>query len=369
MPVVAAADSMTRVVVRSVLVVLCAVLAVYVVYLLRKPLGWLVIAGFLAVAMSGPVNLLHRHMRRGFAIAISYLALFMLPVALGAILVPSIVRAVNDLADNVPGYVNDVQDYVDKNEKLRNVNDDYQITDKLKEQANKLPSKLGGAAGTLADLGSGLVSSLFAAVTILILSIFMVSRGREWVEAFLALQAPDREARLRRAFDRSANAVGAYVAGMLAQATIAGVSTFIVLKILGVPFPAALAVVVFFFDLIPLVGATVAAVLVGVVTVFNDFPVDTIIWTVWAIVYQQVENTVIQPRIQSRAVNVQPFIVLVAVLFGSTLFGIPGALMAIPAAASIQIGAREYWEYRREVNALQSDPPIHPGTGAAEAPT
>lgn len=367
--VVAAAESMTRVVVRSVLVVLCAVLAVYVVYLLRKPLGWLVIAGFLAVAMSGPVNRLHRHMRRGFAIAISYLALFMVPVALGAILVPSIVRAVNDLADNVPGYVNDLQDYVDKNEKLRNVNNDYQITDQLKEQANKLPSKLGGAAGTLADLGSGLVSSIFAAVTILILSIFMVSRGREWVEAFLTLQPPDREARLRRAFDRSANAVGAYVAGMLAQATIAGVSTFIVLKILGVPFPAALAVVVFFFDLIPLVGATVAAVLVGVVTVFNDFPVATIVWSVWAIVYQQVENTVIQPRIQSRAVNVQPFIVLVAVLFGSTLFGIPGALMAIPAAASIQIGVREYWEYRREVNALQSDPPIHPGTSAAEAPT
>jgi predicted PurR-regulated permease PerM len=361
------ADSLTRVVVRTVLIVLIAVVAVYVMYLLRRPIGWLVIAGFLAVAMSGPVHLLQRHMRRGLAIAIAYLILFMIPIALGAILVPSIVRAGNDLADNVPGYVNDVQDYVNKNENLRKINDDYQITDKLKEQADTLPSKLGGAAGTLADLGSGLVSGIFAAVTILILSIFMVSRGREWVETFLALQPPDREPRLRRLIDRSSNAVGSYVAGMLLQATIAGVTTFIVLKILGVPFAAALAVVVFFFDLIPLVGATIAAILVGIVTVFTDFPVATIIWTVWAIVYQQVENTVIQPRIQSRAVNVQPFLVLVAVLFGSTLFGIVGALMAIPVAATIQIGVREYWEYRKEIQRLHANPPTH--QGPAEAPT
>ena len=119
----------------------------------------------------------------------------------------------------------------------------------------------------------------------------------------------------------------------------------------------------FFFDLIPLVGATIAAVLVGIVTVFADFPVDTIIWTIWAIVYQQVENTVIQPRIQSRAVNVQPFVVLVAVLFGSTLFGIAGALLAIPAAATIQIGLHEYWQYRKEIQAPPRRPAGAPGAG------
>ena len=362
----AGVESTPRAVVRVVLIVLCAVLAVYLVYLLRKPLGWLVIATFLAVAMSGPVNFLGRWMRRGLAIALSYLMLFLIPIALGAILVPSIVRAVNDLADNVPRYVNDLQDYVNKNDKLRKVNDDYEITKKLQQEAKKLPDKLGGAAGTLADVGASLVSSLFAGITILILSIFMVSRGREWVEAFLALQPPDREPRLRRAFERSASAVGAYVAGMLAQATIAGVTTFIVLKILGVPFAAALAVVVFFFDLVPLVGATIAAVIVGLVTVFNDFPTDTIIWAIWAIAYQQVENTIIQPRIQSRAVNVQPFVVLVAVLFGSTLFGIAGALMAIPAAATLQIGLHEYMQFRREIRSLRADPPVHPGP--AEVP-
>jgi predicted PurR-regulated permease PerM len=364
---VARGDSLTRAAFRVVLIVVLSALAVYLLYRLRQPLGWLVIALFLAVAMSGPVNRLQKFMPRGAAIALSYLGLFLIPVGLGAILVPSIVGAVNDLADNVPGYVNDIQDYVEGNERLRELDEDYQITQKLEEEAKKAPEKLGGAAGTLADVGSSLVSSVFAGVTILILSIFMVSRGRGWVEGFLALQPPDREARLRRAIDNSANAVGAYVAGMLAQATIAGVTTYIVLRILGVPFAGALAVIVFFFDLIPLVGATIAAIFVGLVTVFNDFPVDTIIWAVWAIVYQQVENTVIQPRIQARAVNVQPFVVLVAVLFGSTLFGIAGALLAIPAAAAIQIGIREYWHYRREIQRLHEDPPVPPDT--AEAPT
>ena len=97
----------------------------------------------------------------------------------------------------------------------------------------------------------------------------------------------------------------------------------------------------FLLDLVPLVGATLGAIIVGVVTLFSDFPVDTIIWVIFSVIYQQVENTVIQPRIQARAVAVHPFVVLVSVLFGSTLFGVLGALLAIPVAAAIQITIRE----------------------------
>ncbi len=143
-------------------------------------------------------------------------------------------------------------------------------------------------------------------------------------------------------------AVGAYVGGVLAQATLAAVLAYIVLSILGVPFAAALAIVIFFADLVPLVGATIGAILVGIVTVFGDFPTATIVWVIYSIVYQQVENTLIQPQIQKRAVNVHPFIVLVAVLFGSTLLGVLGALVAIPVAASVQIAIREWWDYRHD---------------------
>jgi predicted PurR-regulated permease PerM len=163
--------------------------------------------------------------------------------------------------------------------------------------------------------------------------------------------------RLERAADRIAAAVGNYVGGALAQATIAGVTAYIVMTILGIPFAGPLAVLVGFADLIPLVGATIAAVLVAVVTLFADFPIDTIIWVIWAVVYQQIENAVIQPQIQRRAVDINPFVVLISVLFGSSLFGILGALLAIPLAASLQIAVLEWWAFRQSGRAeLATDP-------------
>jgi predicted PurR-regulated permease PerM len=157
------------------------------------------------------------------------------------------------------------------------------------------------------------------------------------------------------------------VAGALFQATIAGVTAYIVLSILGVPFAAPLALIIFFLDLIPLVGATIGAVLVGLVTLFEDFPTATIIWVIYSILYQQLENNLIQPQIQRRAVEINPFLVIVSVLFGSALLGILGALVAVPVAASIQIAAREYMDYRGiEPRAEPEDEPPSPPPEAPE---
>jgi predicted PurR-regulated permease PerM len=121
-----------------------------------------------------------------------------------------------------------------------------------------------------------------------------------------------------------------------------------------------LALVVALFDLIPVIGASIAAILVAIVTIFVDFPVALIVWAAFAVVYQQVENYLIQPQIQKRATKIEPFVVLVAVLFGSSLFGVVGALLAIPTAASIQIGLHEWVAYRREVEAEDEEPPSEP---------
>jgi predicted PurR-regulated permease PerM len=211
------------------------------------------------------------------------------------------------------------------------------------------------------------VNSIFAAVTIIVLSVFMVGGGRGWLRKAAALQPPERAAMIDRTVDRMAIAVGNYVAGAIAQATIAGISTFIVLTILGVPFAAPLSVVVFFFDLVPLVGATIAAIVVGVVTVFVNFPTATIVWVIWAVIYQQVENNVIQPQIQKRALDIHPFVVLVSVLFGSALFGVAGALLAIPVAASAQIATLEWWRFRHgEAGPLETPGTLPPPPAPAE---
>jgi predicted PurR-regulated permease PerM len=350
-----------RVIVRNVLIVVGVVLMLYLIYLLRRPITWLVIATFLAVALSGPVNWLERHgLRRGLAVGATYVALLLVPVGIGAMVVPPVVNGGNDLAERAPQYAADLQDFVQKNPTLRNLEEDYGLVTEIEDEARRLPTRLGGAAGTLRDLGVGLVNSIFASVTIIVLSVFMVAGGRGWIRRGLALQSPERAERFNRTVDHIAIAVGNYVAGALAQATVAGLTTFVVLTILGVPFAAPLSVIVFFFDLIPLVGATIAAVVVGIVTVFVNFPTATIVWVIWAIAYQQIENNVIQPQIQRRALDIHPFLVLVSVLFGSTLFGVLGALLAIPAAASLQIAAMEWWAMRRESRAELPPPPPTP---------
>jgi predicted PurR-regulated permease PerM len=357
-------DPIGRAALRTVLVVVSVAVALYIIYQLRTPITWLVIAAFIAVAMSGPVNLFQRLTgRRGLAIALAYLALVLVPVGLAAALVPSLVGQVENLADNVPQYADDVTEFVQENKTLNDLNDKYDFTSELQSLADDLPSRIGDAAGVLQDIGVGVVNSIFAAVTILILSVFMVGGGPRWAEAFVRAQPPGRAERIERGLRSIATAIGNYVGGAIVQATIAGVGAYIVLELLGAPFAAPLALVVAFFDLIPVVGATIAAVLIAIVMLFVNFPVGLIIWVIYAIAYQQLENYVIQPQIQRRAVQVEPFVVLVAVLFGSTLFGVLGALLAIPAAATLQIVWREYRDYRREMLARPID-----GPGAIQAP-
>lgn len=366
-----------RTILRVVLVIVVVVVGLYMAYILRKPITWIVIAGFIAIAVSGPIRWLQgKGVPRGLSIAAVYLGLILTPVLVGAVLVPPIVSEANNLAESVPGYAADIQEFVRDNERLRDLEEDYDVTGQLQEQAAKLPAKLGGAAGVLSDIGLGLVNSLFAGVTILILSVFMVGSGGRWLSRMIGQRPDAQQPMLRRTAEHIGAAVGSYCAGALGQAVIAGVTAWIVLEILGVPYAPALALIVALLDLVPLVGASLGAVVVGIVTLFSDFPTDTLIWTAWSVAYQQIENTVIQPRIQAKAVQVAPFAVLVAVLFGSTLFGVLGALLAIPFAAAIQITLREYRAYRQlireaEISAPgagpQQQPPAAPASGIISA--
>jgi len=344
-------SSTVRQIIRNVLVVLAVLGSIYLIYLLRKPLGWLVVATFLAVALSGPVNLLHRFMNRGAAIALTYLGVLLLPVLLALIVVPPFVNQGTDLVEDIPEYARDLEKFVQENKTLRELDEKYDVISKLQERAEELPARIGDAASLLSDLGLGLVNSGFALFNILILSIFLVGSGPRWAARIVQLQPEHRRDRLDRTLRRIADAVGNYMGGALLQATVAAVLTYIVLTILGVPFAAPLAVIVGAFDLIPLIGATIGAVLVTVVTLFTDFPTATLVWVLWSILYQQIENNVIQPQIQRRAVDVHPFVVIMAVLCGSTLFGVLGALLAIPVAAAIQIAVLEFLQFRRETTA------------------
>lgn len=337
----------TRSVVKIVLIVVAAALTLALLWLLRGPISWVLLAVFVATALSMPVNYLARHMKRGVAILAVFLGLVLVPVGLIAVAAPPVVKGLTQLADKAPEYAQQTSDYVQRNPKLQDLEEKYQVSAKLEQEAQKIPSSLDDTAAILADIGGTLAGSVAALATILTMSIFMLAGGSRWVDWAVRQQPAARAKRIRKVLENSTQAIGHYLVGAISIATLAGVLTFIVLTILDVPFAAPLAVMAGLFSLLPMIGATLAAVIIGIVTLFVDFPTVTIIWAIWSIAYQQLENTVIQPQIQRRSVHLHPLLVIIAVLCGSVLLGVLGAILAVPLAAALQIIVREWWDYRQ----------------------
>lgn len=348
-------ESFDRKVIRAVVTVVITVLSIYLIFLLRTPLIWLTIALFVAIAISGPVSILSRHINRGLSIGIVYVALLLIPIAIGAALLPPLVNSGVKLVDNLPSYIHDFQRTLEKDKRFERLDQNFDIQQQLTNLQKDLASRVGDAASALSAIGEWMINSIFGAFSIFVLSIFMVSRGRHWIDALVRKRPGAEGVALQRAFERIGTSVSGYIGGALLQAFIAGLAAFVVLAILGIPSPLILAVVVAIFDVIPMVGSTIAGLLVGTVTLFASFPVDTIIWAAFVIGYQQFENYVIQPRIQSQAVSLEPFIVLVAVLFGGTLMGVVGAILAIPVAATIMIALQEWGEFKLEVRRIGAE--------------
>jgi predicted PurR-regulated permease PerM len=134
--------------------------------------------------------------------------------------------------------------------------------------------------------------------------------------------------------------------GNIAISVLATVTTWLVLTILGVPYGLSLGIVVGFFDLIPLVGATIGAIVVALATLTVDFPTATIVWVAFVIVYQRFENYLVQPLVYGKALDVNPLVTILGVLAGASLLGALGALLAIPTAAAVQIILRDWWACR-----------------------
>jgi predicted PurR-regulated permease PerM len=211
----------------------------------------------------------------------------------------------------------------------------------------------GTLQGFVAGLGSGIlgfiqgtVTTVAAALTIFVLAYLMVLEGPRIVRSTLSLFTPPRAERIHRVGTECARAITGYISGNLAISVIAGVATYVVLLVLGVPYAGLLALFVGIADLIPLVGATLGAIVVTAAAFTQGLRAGIIV-LVFFIVYQQVENHLLQPVIMSRAVDLDPLSVLIAVLIAANLAGILGGLLAIPIANMIKIILRDIWRHRR----------------------
>lgn len=337
-----------RDVVRIILVAIAVVASLYFLYLIRSVLGLMFIALFLAVAL-GPVVefFVRKKVPRALAILVTYVLLLTGVFGVGLLVVPPIVDGVNNLVGNVPSYVQDLR----SSKTFAEYDDKYSITPKLKEQAAKLPSRLSDAASGLQSITVGVFGALVQLVTILVLTFFLLLDGKR-ILGFAVREGSEnrreRIDRMERIAEHAYRAVGGYVAGNITISLIAGVSAYIVMMILDIPFAVPLAVLLAFLGLIPLVGSTIGGAIIAIVAAIVGFPEKFLIWVVYLVIYQQIENNVLQPVIYKRTVQIHPLIVLVAVLIGGTLLGVLGALLAIPVAATVQIMVKEWWHWRRE---------------------
>ena len=207
-------------------------------------------------------------------------------------------------------------------------------------------SRILGLTGTALAITKGIITAIVAIVTIMFMTVFMLLEGPSWIERLYALLPEGSRDRWRDVGDQIYRTVGGYVTGNLFISLIAGITSTLVLLALGVPYAVALGLLVAILDLIPLAGATIAAIIVCSIGFLQSLLVG-IVLIVFFVVYQQIENHLLQPLVYSRTVRLSPLAILISVLVGAEIAGVLGALAAIPVAGTIQVLLRAWLEERR----------------------
>ena len=336
---------------RAILVVLGIILAAAAIlallYLAWHIITWILVALFLTLALNPAVEFFQR---RGLGRSVSSLIVFILALtgfaALGALLIPPLVDQIEEFVDAVPGFV---EDLTAGRGPLGFLQDEYQIVDRVEEAIEDQ-----GAGGILGvtnvglAVARGVVAFVVGVATIAFLTIFMLIEGPRLVTRFEGSLPENMKPRWERVSRDIYRTVGGYVGGNLLISLIAGIGAAILLFAVGSSYAIALAVVVAILDLIPLAGATLAAIIVATVSFIELGWVKALIVVVFFVLYQQLENHILQPVIYGHTVQLSPLTVLIAILIGAELLGILGALAAIPVAGIIQAIFREIVRWRRE---------------------
>jgi predicted PurR-regulated permease PerM len=319
----------------------------HIVSIARQVIVWVLIALFLALAINPLVELLQRHglRRRGVATGVAVLLVLLGIAAVGALFIPTLVDNVNKFVDAVPGYVDDL---TKGRGRLGFLETRYHVVEKVREQVeNGGAKKLLGLSGAAVSITKSIISIVIGAITIIFLTFFMLLEGPVWVERFYGLLSPEAQPRWRKVGADIYRQIGGYVTGNLVISLIAGTLTTLVLLVLGVPFAVALGLIVAVLDLIPLAGATIAAIIIGTVAFLHSI-VAGIVVIAFFVIYQQVENHILQPVVYHRTVALSPLAILIAVLIGAEVAGVLGALAAIPVAGAIQVLLEDFLRARRE---------------------
>jgi predicted PurR-regulated permease PerM len=322
-------------------------LVVILLYLAWNVLSWIVVSILLATALNPAVQVFERRgLKRPWAASLVFGIALLVLTAIGLLVIPPLVTQVTDFVNTVPDFIDDIT-------KGRGpfgwLQDRYQIVDRIREAIEKQgPGGVLGLSEPFLDVVRSVVTAVVGAITIIFLTFFMLLEGPRTIDGILKLLPDQSRPRYERVGGDIYKTISGYVTGNLLISLLAGVLSTVVLFAVGSEFAIALGLLVAILDLIPLAGATLAAIIVSTVVLIETNWVRAVIVIIFFIAYQQFENHVVQPLVYGRTVQLSPLAVLCAVLVGAQLAGILGALLAIPVAGSLLAIAREILQERHE---------------------
>lgn len=304
----------------------------------------IVVSLFLAAGLHPAVLFLERRgLRRGLAV-LAVISAFLVGVALFVVaIVPVIADQVRALTDNAPGWFDQLQ----RNERIRDLEAEYQVLERAKEYVAG-GDFISGLFGGVLGLGLALLGAVFNAFIVLVLTLYFLASMETTKAALYRLAPASRRDRVSRLGDRVLAGIGGYVSGAFVVALVAGLSSLVFLFAVGLgEYAVALATVVALLGVIPMIGATLGAVVVVAIGFATDVQTG-IICIVFYVIYQQVENYLIYPRVMSRSVDLPGAVIVISALVGAAVLGVVGALLAIPTAAGILMLLREVYVRRQD---------------------
>lgn len=335
---------------RTVFVVLglalALTLAILFVWFARRVLIWIVIAALLSLALDHVVSRLERRMPRAPAAVLTFAAVGVAIGAVGFALIPSLVREFRDFVEELPALVEELSE---GRGPLGELERRFEIVERVQVFVDE--NGAGGVVGLsqpLVDVLQGVATTVFAFVAIGFLTLFMLIEGPRWKQRLVRI-APGSQRQLWEGIAGGVHtAVGGWLLGAILLSTLAGLSSGLVLFILGVPFAIALAMIVAILDPIPFIGATLAAVIVTLAVLATEGFWPALIFLIFLLVYQNVvENHILVPVVYARTLRLSALVILLAVLVGGELAGIVGAIVAIPIAGSVNVAVTQILAWRR----------------------
>ncbi len=333
-----------RTVIRVLLLVVVTMLGIAAVKQASHALVLIFTAFFLTLALNAPVHWLSQRLpgkRRNSRTAATIISFLVVTLLLGGFLtsiVPPLVRQTSNFIGDVPGLMRQAQD---KDSDIGKFISRYNLESQVQDFSNDLGQRLKGATGTAVSTVGKVGSSIFSVLTILVLTFMMLVEGPRWLRMFKDMIPDDQHEHAEKLALDMYKVVKGYVNGQVLLAALAAIFILPALVILDVSYPIAMMVIVFICGLIPMVGHTIGATIVSVVALFTS-PVAALILLGYYILYQQIENYLVQPRIQANSTNMSPLLVFASVIIGVNFGGIFGGLVAIPLAGCLRILTLDY---------------------------